>query len=65
MVLGLFIGIAGQLPVAQAAMARNTRLTTAILAEMNHTLTASIAAGHRPPMPAVTPRPEPDLVEAH
>ena len=48
LVIGLFIGIAGQLLVAQAAMARNTRLTTAILAEMNHTLTASIAAGQRP-----------------
>ena len=48
LVLGLFIGIAGQLLVAQATMARNSRLSTAILAEMNHTLTASLAAGARP-----------------
>jgi hypothetical protein len=40
-VLSLFIGIAGQLLVAQAAVARNTRLTAAILAELNHTLTAT------------------------
>lgn len=67
LVIGLFIGIAGQLLVAQAAMARNTRLTTAILAEMNHTLTASIAAGQRPPVvaPALTePATDPELVSA-
>lgn len=44
-VVSLFIGIAGQLLVAQAAVARNTRLTAAILAELNHTLTATRSAG--------------------
>lgn len=45
LVIGLLIGVAGQLLVAQASVARNTRLSATILAELNHTLTASIAAG--------------------
>jgi hypothetical protein len=58
-VVSLFIGIAGQLLVAQAAVARNTRLTTAILAELNHTLTATMATGDRRPSVGVSIVPAP------
>ena len=43
--VALMIAVAGQLLVAQAAVARNTQLMTSILAEMNHTAAASAASG--------------------
>jgi hypothetical protein len=70
LVVGLFVGIAGQLLVAQAAVARSTRLSTTILAELNHTLTASIAAGGAGLPVAVAaaapaqPQPQPEPVVA-
>jgi hypothetical protein len=47
--VALMIAVAGQLLVAQAAVARNTQLMTSILAEMNHTVTAT--AGAQRPRP--------------
>jgi uncharacterized membrane protein len=50
--IALVIAVAGQLLVAQAAVARNTRLMTSILAELNHTVT-STAVASRPSVPLV------------
>ena len=54
----LMIAVAGQLLVAQAAVARNTQLMTSILAEMNHTVTA----GARPSRQEVVITTVPDAV---
>jgi hypothetical protein len=47
LLIALLLAVAGQLLVAQAAVARSTRLLTAIVADLNHTVTATVAAGHR------------------
>ena len=61
LLVALLIGVTGQLLVAQAAVARNTQLMTSILAEMNHTITASVAA--QPGRPAVVVTAVPETVD--
>ncbi|HVM10277.1 MAG TPA: hypothetical protein VM345_17590 [Acidimicrobiales bacterium] len=61
--VALLVAVTGQLLVAQAAVARNTRLMTSILAELNHTITASALAS-RPAAPAVVVTAVPETVPA-
>ena len=58
LLVALLVAVAGQLLVAQAAVARNTRLMTSILAEMNHTLTATAVAARPGPSVVVTTVPD-------
>ena len=57
--VALVVAVAGQLLVAQAAVARNTRLMTSILAELNHTVTSTAIAARPAPSLVVTAVPEP------